>query len=256
MSTAVKEKKPFLPTRKPAAAPGNAVVRTGPGQPVRTPSNDSVLTLGGEPRVHLLPLDVSDRKRLKALQRRLLGAVVVVCVLAAGAYGAVAWALANAQTQLTNAQSETSALLTQQGKYGEVTKIKTDIGSIQAAQKTATAQEILWAPYVTQLEATLPAGTTISTISGKIDTPFSSEAIPSAGPLLGPHIATIGMTLSMVQGTIPGWLNSLPTTTGFVDDSLQSVTSVGNSQYTVTITIYVDDKALSNRFSKVQGATK
>lgn len=254
MSTAVKEKKPFLPTRKPAPQPDGAVVRAvasprvGPGA--------SSVSLGGEPRVHLLPVEVIERKKVKALKRRLLVAGIAVVAVVAAGYGLASFSLANSQSQLVAAQAATAALVTQQAKYGEVTKVKGDIASIQAAQKTGTAQEILWAPYVASLQATLPAGATLTSVDAKIDSPFSSAATQDAVPLQGPHVATLTLALTMVQGTIPAWLNSLPTLKGFVDATLDSASSAGGGLYTVSVTIHVDDSAYSHRFSKTAGTTK
>ena len=71
MTTAVKEKKPFLPQRKNAVvlspaggAPTVSVASRGNGAPAN-------LVVGGEPRVHLLPADVTERKGLRVLKRRL-----------------------------------------------------------------------------------------------------------------------------------------------------------------------------------------
>jgi hypothetical protein len=255
MSSAVKEKKPFLPTRKPAAQPGGAMVRSGAQTGPRAPQNLGSIALGGEARVHLLPADVQERKKIRVLKRRLVFGVATAAVLVIAAYGLTSATLANTQNDLTQARTATSQLLTQQGKYSAVTKVKSDIASIQGAQKTGTAQEILWAKYVAELQATLPAGAAITSVNAKIDSPFSTSTSAAAAPLQGPHIATATVMLSMEQSTIPAWLNTLPSLTGYVDNTLDSVTNAGGSIYTVAVTIHTDETALSNRFSTA-GATK
>jgi hypothetical protein len=255
MSSAVKEKKPFLPTRKPAAQPGGAMVRSGAAAGPRPTQNLGAIALGGEARVHLLPTDVQDRKKIRVLKRRLVSGVVVAAVLVLAAYGLASATLASAQNDLTQAHTVTSQLLTEQGKYSAVTKVKADIGSIQGAQKTGTAQEILWAKYVAELQATLPSGASITSVDAKIDSPFSTATSAAAAPLQGPHIATVRTVLTMDQSTIPGWLNSLPKLSGYVDNTLDSVTNAGGAVYTVSVTIHVDSSALSNRYT-TSGATK
>ena len=255
MSSAVKEKKPFLPTRKPAAQPGGAMVRSGAGGGARPAQSLGAIALGGEARVHLLPTEVQDRKKIRLLKRRLVSGVVAAAVLVLAAYGLASATLANAQNDLTQAHTVTSQLLTQQAKYSAVTKVKADITSIKGAQKTGTAQEILWADYVKELQATLPPGASITSVVAKIDTPFSTATSAAAAPLQGPHIATVSTILTMDQGTIPGWLNSLPQLSGYVDNTLDSVTSTGSTAYTVSVTIHVDSSALSKRFTTA-GATK
>jgi hypothetical protein len=255
MSSAVKEKKPFLPTRKPAAQPGAVVVRSGAQAGARVSPSLGSIALGGEARVHLLPTDVQERKKLRLLKRRLISGVAVAVVLVLAAYGLASATLAGAQNDLAAARTATTQLVTQQSKYSAVTKVQADIASIQASQKTGTAQEILWAKYVAELQALLPAGASITSVNAKIDSPFSSAAAAPAVPLQGPHIATVNLTQSMDQSTIPAWLNSLTTLSGYVDNSLDSVTNAGGTTYTVAVTIHIDESAFSNRFA-TSGATK
>ena len=246
MSTMVKEKKPFLPQRKSAAPAG---VGAGTSVAVASFGSSSAghVVVGGEPRVHLLPSDVIDRKKAKLLKRRVAFGVLIVVVLVAAGYGAATFSLAQSQGALQSAQAQTSQLLTQQAKFGQVNKIKTDIASIQTGQRTATSQEILWQKFTEQLEGTLPAGASITDITASIDSPFqvgNTEAVP----LIGPHIATVHVTLLMNEGTIAAWLPTLSTLKGFVDATPDSIKNTAGSQYTTAVTIYLNEKALSNRF--------
>jgi hypothetical protein len=260
MSTAVKEKKPFLPQRKASApANGGAVALRGSGG--RPTAGLAVLTIGGEPRVHLLPQEVTERKKVKELKRRLLLVAVLVVAVVAVAYGLATFALTAAQAQLDGAHNATAQLLVEQSKFGAVTKINSDIASIQQSQKTATAQEILWAPYLASVEQTLPSDASITAVSAQMDTPFGTAAVaapPTTVPLQGPRIATLQLTVVMAQSEIPGWLNELPSLKGFVDatpDSVTAVSAAGGS-YTVVATIHINGAAISQRFSKNAGGTK
>ena len=262
MTTAVKEKKPFLPQRKaPAASVGGAVAvrAAAPGRPV---VGLAPLAIGGEPRVHLLPQDVRERKQFKALKRRLLmvGAIVIALVIAG--YGLATLSLTAAQSQLTTAQNATAQLSVQQSKYGAVVETNADIASILAAQKTATAQEILWIPFLTALESTLPAGASLDAANTQIDTPLGTAAGPTATtsvPLEGPRIATAQVTVLIAQADIPAWLNTLPHIKGFVDatpDSVTAPTTTGGGLYSLVVTIHINSDAVSNRFAKAAGETK
>jgi hypothetical protein len=258
MSTMVKEKKPFLPQRKSAPAPAGSTGSALALTPSRAAASANALVIGGEPRVHLLPLEVTERKKSKALQRRLaIGAIAVVLITGA-AYGATAFSLATTQTQLEAAQAQTAQLVTQQGKYGQVQKVKSDIAAIQAAQKTATSQEILWQPYVLAIQNSLPAGASITSFAAAINAPLGGTGSAAAAqPLVGPHIATLNLTLSMPETSIAPWLNTLPSIKGFVDATPDSVTApqTGGS-YTVVVTMDLDTNALSNRFTKAAGTNK
>jgi len=216
------------------------------------------LVIGGEPRVHLLPPHVLINRRGRVVRRRLGFSVLGVIVLVAIGFGAVSLSMINSQANLLAAQSATSSILQQQAKYGDVLKVKADASAIQSAQKTATAQEILWAPFYQSFEATMPANSSITSLSASVDTPFGSAAptVPSTGPLEGTHIATINGTVEMPQSSISGWLNSLVGLKGFVDVTPNSVTATQGGIYSVSITMHIDKDVLANRFSKDTGDNK
>jgi Tfp pilus assembly protein PilN len=248
----VKVSKPFLPVRKPK--PGAAVSTTAPvAKAVKSNSGANLLVVGGEPRVHLLPKEVIERKKSKATSRRLGFGVVGVAVIVAAGVVVATLSMMSANTALSSAQAQTVLLQQQQAKYGQVTKIKADAAAIQASQKLATAQEIAWQPYITDLQATLPAGASITAITAGIDSPFAAPTSTTVIPLQGPRIATLTATLVMPQGSISGWLNSLAALKGFVDANPDSVIVATGGDYTVAVTIHVNSGALANRFTKVAG---
>jgi Tfp pilus assembly protein PilN len=258
MTTAVKEKKPFLPQRKPRPdSAGGAVALRTPAGP-RGVATAGMLAIGGDPRVHLLPLEVTERKKIRQLKRRLLGVGAFVVVIVAAGYGLATFALTSAQGQLSATQATTTQLLSERAKYGEVTKVNADEAAIQQSQKTATAQQILWAPYLASIEATLPPNATITAVGAVIDTPFGGAGSTNASatlPLQGPRIATIGLTVSMPQADVPTWLTTLPTLKGFVDATPDSVTSTDAGNYTVVVTLHVNSKAVTG-FAKAEGTNK
>jgi len=251
MSTAVKEKKPFLPQRKPqipaAGGPGNAVVVGTP----RTAFPAVALSIGGEPRVHLLPLEVTERKNLRRVKRRLGIAAVATVIVVGLAYGAVTVSLATAQSDLTTAQQQTAQLAAQQAKFNAVTKVKSDSAAIQAAQKSTSSTEVLWKKYVAAIEASLPAGSSIIDFTGSVDAPLGVPVASASTATLGaPHVATIQLTTEMTQNPIGGWLNTLPSLHGFVDATPDSITLKADGTYTVVITIHLDEKSLSTVYTK------
>jgi Tfp pilus assembly protein PilN len=257
MSTAVKEKKPFLPQRKvPTQASGGAVAVRGAS--VGRPVGYVPLTVGGEPRVHLLPHEVTERKKAREVRRRLLLVAAVVVVLVIAAYGIATLSLSAAQAQLAGAQTTTAQLLAQQSKYGAVTKVNSDIDSIEQSQKTATAQEILWPDTLASIEADLPAGASITAASLVVDSPLGAPAGSPATsvPLEGPHIATVNFSILIQQGDIPGFLNTLPSLKGFVDATPNSITAsgAGPSMYLLAVTVHLNSDATSNRFTKAEAS--
>jgi hypothetical protein len=239
---------PKRPRTSSSFEPGTAVVQ-------RNLAPIEGLTIGGEPRVHLLPPQVLITRQGKVVRRRLGFGVIAVVVLVAAGYGAASLSLANSQSNLLAAQDQTSSILQQQAKYGDVLKVKADAAAIQSSQKVATAQEILWSPFYASFEATLPAGASINTASVSLDDPFSKSApaVSATGPVQGAHVATINSTLVIPQGSISSWLDSLGSLKGFVDVTPNSVVVAQGNLYTVSITMHIDQDVLANRFANDTG---
>jgi hypothetical protein len=262
MTTAVKEKKPFLPQRKPQVAPAGgagAVALRGPaaGRPV---ASAAALTIGGEPRVHLLPQDTIERKKEQLHKRRLLFVAVGVVAVVAFGYVLATLDLTAAQGQLSAARTATTQLLAEQGKYGAVTKVKSDISAIQQAQKEGTAQEILWAPFLKNIENSLPSGASVQSVNASLDSPLGAPASSSTlpVPLQGPRIATVQLTIAIEPSQVPGWLNTLPSIKGFVDATPGSLLLTPNlsPDYALVVTLHLNAQAISGRFTKNSEATK
>jgi Tfp pilus assembly protein PilN len=247
--------------RKPPAGKQPAITRSsapnGPGTVAiaKGKAASDGLIVGGEPRVHLLPPQVLARKQSRVIRRRLGMGLVGVIVLVAVGVGLATLAMASSQSNLLSAQQETASILQQQARYGDVLKVKADDATIQAAQKQATAQEILWQPFIKSFEAALPAGASITSLSASIDSPFA-PAQPVTIPLEGPRIATVTATVVMAQSSISGWLNSLPALKGFVDMTPDNVAVGSGGGYSVSITLHLNKDVLANRFATGAGAGK
>jgi hypothetical protein len=75
-------------------------------------------------------------------------------------------------------------------------------------------------------------------------------------PLQGPRIATLDLTVAMLQADVPTWLTTLPTLKGFVDATPDSVTATTGGYYAVVVTLHINAKAVSGRFTKAAGTSK
>jgi hypothetical protein len=254
-------RRPFQ--RAPKEQPGVVRGKPADGAPATpgavTPKSSAPiegLTIGGEPRVHLLPPQVLARKKGKAVRRRLGLGVVGMLVLVAIAAGLAEVDSISAQSALVSAQAQTTSILQQQAKYGDVLKVKADSDSIISSQQAATTQEILWKGFISQFQKTLPSGAVIGTMTAMVDTPLGATptTTTTTTPLQGVHVATVTASLTMKQSQISGWLNSLKSIKGFVDVTPNSVTKGDAGSYTVNVTLHLDSDALANRFTKA--ATK
>jgi hypothetical protein len=209
-----------------------------------TPPSSSPVQLGGTPRVHLLPPEIEDDRRARSVTRRLAWgvAVAVVLVLAGTAIAFFQVTLANAA--LVNEQSRAAHLIMEQKKYAQVTTIQQQITGITAAQPVAADGEVLWAPFVAKVQATLPTGTTITAFTGSL------VGVAPTQLLQAPHVATLSITCDSPQASVSDWLDNLGKLAGFVDATPKNVVLVvATGRYTVDVDLLVDDAVLAKRFT-------
>jgi Tfp pilus assembly protein PilN len=246
--------KPIGGSKKDAGAepdkPGKGRV---PG-PVRGGAATNV-TVGGAPRADLMPPEIrikrSQLRTRRSLRLALFGVFVLVVVACGGTW---AWN-ALAQTSLVSAQAQQQALLAQQAKYSNVTTIQSATTLIKAGQVIGDSTEIDWRDYLEKLQATLPAGVALSTVSIGTADPMTAYA-QSTTPLQGGRIATLAFTATSPSlPSIPVWLDGLRTLPGFVDATPGSVT-LGDGVYSADVTMHIGPEAFANRFDpKKQAAT-
>jgi hypothetical protein len=208
-----------------------------------------VLKLGGEPRVDLLPPELLTQRKAAVNRRRVgLGVLLVVALVIGGVILASFQAL-QAQVNLAVEQSRTQALLLQQKKYVEVRKVQDEVSSLKAAQQVGTSTEIDWNKYLTAVQATLPANVRIDIVTIDSASPLEAYA-QSTVPLQGVRVATLSFTAnSPTLPEVPAWLDSLTSLPGFTDASPGSVTRVDTGNYTVDITMHINEAAFTKRFA-------
>lgn len=218
------------------------------------PSVDASVILGGMPRVRLLPREVGEGQKTRALRRRLLAGLVVIVMIAILATVGASFALFAANAQLANEQSRSALLAASRAKYGDVTKLQSQVDQIVTSQPLADTGEILWAPYVQEIQASLPEGTTITALTAATATATATSVTASLTP---PHIAEVKITADSPQQPISDWLDNLAKVKGFVAAIPGSVTRVQDTgHYTVEVDLLVNSDALSERFAPVKAAKK
>lgn len=213
----------------------------------RAAAGKEVLVLGGAPSAHLLPREVTATQKAQALRRLLVFGLVAVVGLVIIGIGASTFGFFIANGNLQAEQSRTAGLLAEQAKLGKVVTVQSQVSDIKGAQTIAATGEILWNSYASALQASLPAGTSISSFTLRLDN--TSIVATTTDPLRGSHIATFTIAANSPQASISGWLSNLAKITGFVDASPNSVQiDEGSGTYKVQVTMHLDRDAFANRF--------
>ena len=210
---------------------------------------DTRLVVGGVPRADLLPPEVGLAVKARSLRRGLSVLVVAVMVVVGVGYGLATLKASQSQQQLATENARTASLLAQQTKYIEVRKVTSTLQAATAARQVGSSTEINWQSYLQSIQASLPAGTSITTFTAASGSPLVAFAQPSV-PLQGERIAEL--TFAATSPSLPdvqAWLNALAMLKGFVDASPGTVTLAGGGVYLVTITMHINEAALANRYA-------
>ncbi len=213
---------------------------------------DTALTIGGSPRVDLLPPEIRADARTKAQRRNIVGLAVIATLLVAGGYVLSVVSVGSSAGQLAAANDRTFDLLDEQKKYSEISTIDAQVATAEEARIIGTSTEIDWENYLGGLQATLPAGSTVQTVTVASATPLTVFSIPG-NPLEGERMAEI--VFAVTAKALPDvavWLDNLAEIPGFVDAYPTAIAMSDAGDYTLDMTIHIDKDALANRFAPIQ----
>jgi Tfp pilus assembly protein PilN len=211
---------------------------------------DTALVLGGVPKADLLPPEVREAQRGKALVRKLLAALVGIVLLIVGGYGFATVRSLTASAMLEAEHNRTNELLTEQLTYADARRVDTEIRDAIAAREAGMVTEIDWEAYLREIDATIPTGIELTSITIDSISPAESSLVPEA-PLQDESVATL--TINATSRTVPDvetWLNRLEALTGFAGVA-PPVTVSGTEQagFLVAIQVQVNDEAYAGRFT-------
>lgn len=213
---------------------------------------DLPITIGGAPRVDLLPPEIRAERRGAAVVRRAWMGVAVAVAAVVIATAASSLGAAEAQADLEAAQGETQSLLSQQASYSDVKEVKTQVELLTAAERVGGSTDIDWPAYLAQVQATLPVGVSITSVSLDQASPFVQYPQATAA-LQGARVATLTFeATSPTLPSVPQWLDGLATLPGYADAQPGSV-SLEEGVYTANITMHVNEAAFSGRYTDEEG---
>lgn len=235
-------------TKKAAARPPAA------GRAGRVPTKSDqrgAPIVGYEPRVDLLPGEVHVDRKQRAVVRRAWLVVVLVALVAVLGTGAAYKTSVEAASDLSATQDQTVGLLKQEQSFAEVKQVQAQAALIDAGREVGGSTEIDWGTTLERIQASLPAGVTITGVQIDSATPLQSFTQATA-PLQGARVATVTVTASSTElPTIPLWITSLAKVPGFVDANANSVTLGADETggYTTNLTIHLNTDAYDGKYA-------
>ncbi|CAN5561701.1 hypothetical protein BH10ACT7_BH10ACT7_13910 [soil metagenome] len=209
----------------------------------------SELTIGGEPRVDLLPPEMRRARKDAAIRAGmlvLLGALVIAVV--AGTFGTSLLAAA-AEAELAAEQEKTTELFAQQQEFIEVRQNAQQIAQIEAAVRVGTSTLVDWETLLASLTAAFPEGTAVRSFTLQSATPLVGQP-QATTPLAQAGIATVAFevyTPTLLESEV--WIRSLVPIEGVADVDADSVRSAEGG-YLTRLTVWVDETVLMDGISE------
>ncbi|TFD05866.1 MULTISPECIES: hypothetical protein [unclassified Cryobacterium] len=209
--------------------------------------------IGGEPRVDLLPPEVTAEQKGRRLRRALAVAVVAVVIATGSGIAAATWEAERSQASLAVVQARTTELLAAQGEYIEVRRAQEEVDATLAARRLAASVDIDWTAYLQQIRARLPGDVVIGAVTLDAGSPWAPY-LQATAPLQPHRVAAINLTLtSATLPSIPDWLDAMATLPGYADSAPTRVALLDSGAYEVSLTLHVNGEAFSNRFADQEG---
>jgi len=213
----------------------------------------AVLTAPALPQVNLLPAEVRDARTLGVVKRWMVAAVGVTAFAVVTGAAVVHLETQAAASELAQAEAEGAQLAAQRLPFEEVTTVRTDLETAQAARAFALADEILWADQLGAIVAATPAGVGITSMDYIGQTPLVAPT-SSTDPLRTTGLGELTFA-ALAQGVpdTAAWADALESVPGFSDARIDAValsqdTLPRGFRYEVTGSVRVGADALSHRF--------
>lgn len=209
------------------------------------------LTLGGFPRVDLLPAAAREAIRRRPIVRRLIvGVALFAVVVLAAVVGATLLSLASAAL-LQAERDRSTTLINQQLEFADARAVDLALKESVAAQKVATLAESDWNALIAEIRASLPAGVNLSSVEGSILVDGDEDAgNDEPEPLRQESVGSFAITAT--SPTVPdveAWLERLADITGFAGIAPPvSVSGSDGAGYEVEIEVLINEGVFIGRF--------
>ena len=201
---------------------------------------------------NLTPPELVSSYRLRRLQERIVLAVCLVALFAAGGFAYGFWRSHQASNDLQTAQSRATSLQHQIARYGSVTRIQGSVSQVRTQLASLLSDDVDVATLMGRIQAARPGGVAITTLTISLDgagTSTNSSATSGSLDTSGAeHIGTIEIDGTGRQiDDLPKFVDAVAAIPGFVDVlPTSNATQAVGTKFALTVTL--TDKLLTHRF--------
>lgn len=209
---------------------------------------------------NLIPPEVLQARRVKAVRKLVAYLLCVLVLIAALGYGYAYYRSQQAAETLAAEQSRTSQLLVQQKRYADVTLLQTSVAGVRTELSQLLASDVDVSALINSVLKQLPSGATVSQLAVTMQPPEGQQAKVNPASGTGSldtsgraHIGLMTVTGQALRvsdvSTLVDRLRVLP---GFIDPyPTSNTTNDKGTLFTVQFTI--DERLFSHRYDVKTG---
>ena len=234
-------------TLPPAPAPEPRLVHNGPGRFVSI-------------RASLLPTEITDKRRLGELKRRIAVGLVALIVLLVAWYAYGMFQTSQAKSNLSSAQQRNRSLISQELQFGPLVIAQTQSAQINSQLTQLMVGDVRWKDMLATLRANAVNGIKFTSVSASMTAGAASQAgVPAGG---GYGVLNLSGKQQVGTLTIAGTAPDKNSVAAFIDrlskikglaSPFPASVSGDKGALTFTANVIITSDALGGRYAKTQG---
>ncbi|MGI5181458.1 PilN domain-containing protein [Dactylosporangium sp. CA-152071] len=194
----------------------------------------------------LLPMEITDRRRLSTVRRLVVTALAVFALLLAGWFVVAYQHTQQAYDEVDRINDTKVDLLREKAKYTEVDSIQKQRKAIADQLRLVMARDLSWSALLTSLQQAAPKGVAVQSVTGSL-----AQTDSTADPDVVGLITLTGTAPS--KAAIAAYVDTLGKVTG-IGNPFPTDATESDEGLTFTIRVDITPAALGGRFTSPSAA--
>lgn len=209
-------------------------------------------------RANLLPAEIISARQIEVVRKQVVLGLVLVVALLIGWFGLSWWQTQLANSDLDDAQHQTTALQNQQTAFGPLVNAQNQSNTIHGQLHNLMTADLPWTKMLTRIRDAAPTGVRLTGINASVTAGVPAATAGGATSLGNGTVlnATGQLTVGQVavsgsagtKSAVAAYVDKLGGVPGLTAAVPSAVTSVGGS-VTFTINVLITSQALGGRYA-------